>query len=77
MARKLIFCAVPYLLSDVPLASFVPDPRYPNIEAKSVIKAKADIDYTVREQEDFQGPAGFQIYTLISRSSHAPSTLVP
>jgi len=49
MARKLIFCAVPYLLSDVPLASFVPDPRYPNIEAKSVIKAKADIDYTVRE----------------------------
>jgi hypothetical protein len=55
MKTQLLFSSVPYNLSDVPLGSLVPNPLHPIQDALSVLTAKADIDYTVRTQQDFNG----------------------
>jgi hypothetical protein len=55
MKTQYLFCSVPYNLLDVPLGSFVPDLRYPNQDALSVITAEKNRDYTVRGQQDFKG----------------------
>jgi hypothetical protein len=58
MKTQYLFCSVPYNLSDLSLGSFVADPRYPTQDALSVITAKKDVDYSVRNQEDFDGLLG-------------------
>ena len=69
MKKQYLLCAVPYNLSDLPLGSFVPDPRYPNQDALSVITAEKDVDYSV--QHDFDGiletTSMFSFYAQITR----------
>lgn len=55
MARHLKFSTAPYTLSDIPLGSLVPNVRYPNQDALSVLTAKLDTDYTARDQQHFKG----------------------
>ena len=54
MGSKLVFSSVPFSTSDIPLGSLVPDPRYPNQDALSVLTVE-DTEISVRPQKDFRG----------------------
>jgi len=50
-----IFTSTPYAKSAVPLASLVPDKRYPHMDALSKIEVKEGDDYSVTIDKNFNG----------------------
>ena len=82
MASHTIFTISPFELGDVPLASLVPDVRYPNQDALTVLKTLPQDAYTKRPQADFSGqlssdkrkPLRIQLTKLLSFSLHASNS---
>lgn len=55
MKSQLLFCSVPYKLTDIRLGTLVADPTNPLPDSLTALEAKEDVDYSKRGHGDFTG----------------------